>query len=68
MDTEAAMSFIGGQFAQEILGSKIPIQRVFNNISPANGSKQNIVGRLKTEIEYNSQIKLIKLYIVPSLQ
>ncbi|XP_044572730.1 uncharacterized protein LOC6503773 isoform X1 [Drosophila ananassae] len=68
MDTGASMSCIGGQFAQEVMGSEVPIHRVFNNVSTADGSKLNIIGRLSTNIEYNGQIKAIQLYIVPSLK
>ncbi|KAH8320323.1 hypothetical protein KR067_013070, partial [Drosophila pandora] len=51
MDTGAAMSCIGGRFAKEILGNGMPVRRVFSNVSTADCSKQNIVGRIKTGIE-----------------
>lgn len=68
MDTGASMSCVGGQFAQEILASEVPIKRVFNNISTADGSKQSIVGSIRSNIEYNGVIKSIQLFIVPSLK
>ncbi|KAH8310117.1 hypothetical protein KR067_012856, partial [Drosophila pandora] len=51
MDTGAAMSCIGGRFAKEILGNGTPVRRVFTNVSTADGSKQNIVGRISRVIE-----------------
>ncbi|KAH8357016.1 hypothetical protein KR200_010985, partial [Drosophila serrata] len=60
MDTGASMSCVGGQFAQEILASDVPIKRVFNNISTADGSKQSIVGSIRSNIEYNEVIKSIQ--------
>ncbi|KAH8356932.1 hypothetical protein KR200_005220, partial [Drosophila serrata] len=56
MDTGASMSCLGGQFAQEILASDVPIKRVFKNISTADGSKQSIVGSIRSNIEYNGVI------------
>ncbi|KAH8357072.1 hypothetical protein KR200_003632, partial [Drosophila serrata] len=56
MDTGASMRCVGGQFAQEILASDVPIKRVFNNISTADGSKQSIVGSIRSNIEYNGVI------------
>ncbi|KAH8323657.1 hypothetical protein KR074_004329, partial [Drosophila pseudoananassae] len=70
MDTGASMSCIGGQFAQEVLGSKVPIHRVFNNVSTADGSKQNIIvkSRSAERIQnYLRNIRKLKKVVISSL-
>lgn len=67
LDTGAAMSCIGGRLAKEVVLNNFKINRIFGNASTADGIKQPILGKLKTEIIYDGQEKLIDLYVVPTL-
>ncbi|XP_033237657.1 uncharacterized protein [Drosophila pseudoobscura] len=67
LDTGAAISVIGGKLAERVIQSRIPFKRGVLNASTADGRRQEVVGRLRTPVQYKGAVKDLELHIIPSL-
>lgn len=68
MDTDASIRCIGGSLATDILQEEIEYRPLNCNVQTADGKGQEILGKLRTAIEYNGKSKDLTLYIVPTLK
>lgn len=68
LDSGVTMTCIGGSLAKELLEKKITCKRLHSDASIADGNKQQIVGILRTEINYKNLNELINIYIIPTLR
>lgn len=67
LDSGASISCIGRN-AEATLGTLgLKVKRIATQVKTADGASQSIVGYVDVTIDYNSQTKLTRLYIVPSL-
>jgi len=67
LDSGAAISCVGGQLACEVF-DKYDYKTITANAAAADGRSQQIVGRLKLDVEYNNVKNPLTIYIIPSLK
>jgi len=61
------MSAIGGKLAEQVIRNRITFKRVLGSPSTADGRKQDVVGRLKTLVQYDDVVEELDLHIIASL-
>jgi len=67
LDTGASISAIGGKLAEQIIKGRVPFKRGASTVNTADGQRQNVIGRLKTPVQYEGKTEDFEMYIIPSL-
>jgi len=67
LDTGAAISVVGGNFAKQIIQRKHPFNPIPTEACTADGKRQEVVGRFRTPVRYKGVVEDLDLIIIPSL-
>ncbi|KAH8340311.1 hypothetical protein KR074_000319, partial [Drosophila pseudoananassae] len=67
LETGAAVSCIGGSFAEKFIKSKADFKRKGTTVSTADGQRQQVVGQLTTDVEFKGLSKTHTFYLVLTL-
>lgn len=67
LDSGASISCLGRNASAIISKTKLRLKPIESTIKTADGANQKVIGYVDAEIKYGGKLKLIRLYVVPSL-
>lgn len=68
LDSGASVSCLSGNAAKMFLSKNIPYKHFHNFVEAAGGQQYKILGYIDSNVEYKTQNKRIRFYIIPDLK